>query len=214
MIELKSVTKKYGDRVVFSDFNLKIEDGEITVILGENGSGKTTLLKMLAGITDYTGEITGMPERKSFVFQEDRLVKNLTVEQNILLVSPKADVKTLLGKFGLSGYGKRYIKELSGGERRRVAIVRALSFTAPLLIMDEPFSSVDVATKKQFTEAIAAKQKVKKNTVIMITHDIFEASDFADRIIVLSGGGVVFDKRDFDRVKIRDEIYSLLSNRR
>ena len=91
--------------------------------------------------------------------------------------------------------------------------MRALSYPAPLLVMDEPFSSIDLSTKKQFMENIVADAKDKKNTVILITHDIFEASDFADRIAVLSHGGIVFDKKDFDRVKIREEIYSLLSKR-
>ena len=213
MIEFKSVTKKYGDKVVFTDFDLEIKDGEITAILGENGSGKTTLLKMLAGLTDYKGEIT-VCDRAAFVFQEDRLVKNLTVEENILLVSPTADADALLNEYGLSGYGKRYIKDLSGGERRKVAIIRAIACSLPLLVMDEPFSSVDVATKQKFMGKILKERENKKNTVVIITHDIFEASDFADRVVVLSGGKVVFDKRDFDRVGIREEIYSLLSKRR
>ena len=212
MTEFKRVTKKYGDKVVFKDFDLEIKDGEITAILGENGSGKTTLLKMLAGITDYEGEIS-VGDRAAFVFQEDRLVKNLTVEQNILLVAPAADSDALLIKFGLSGYGKRYIKELSGGERRKVAIIRALAVSSPLLIMDEPFSSVDVSTKRKFMDAILKERENKKNTVVIITHDIFEASDFADRVVVLSGGKIVFDKRDFDRTGIREEIYSILSKR-
>ncbi|MBO4594322.1 MAG: ABC transporter ATP-binding protein [Clostridia bacterium] len=213
MIEFKSVTKKYGDKVVFTDFDLEIKDGEITAILGENGSGKTTLLKMLAGITDYEGKIS-VGDRAAFVFQEDRLIKNLTVERNILLVAPTADATALLNEYGLSGYGKRYIKELSGGERRKVAIIRALAVSSPLLIMDEPFSSVDVATKQKFMGKILKERENKKNTVVIITHDIFEASDFADRIVVLSGGKIAFDKRDFDRVGIREEIYSLLSKRR
>ena len=212
MIEFKSVTKKYGDKVVFTDFDLEIKDGEITAILGENGSGKTTLLKMLAGITDYEGKIS-VGDRAAFVFQEDRLIKNLTVERNILLVAPTADATALLNEYGLSGYGKRYIKELSGGERRKVAIIRALAVSSPLLVMDEPFSSVDVSAKRKFMDAILKERENKKNTVVIITHDIFEASDFADRIVVLSGGKIAFDKRDFDRVGIREEIYSLLSKR-
>ena len=79
--------------------------------------------------------------------------------------------------------------------------------------MDEPFSSVDVSTKRKFMDAILKEREDKKNTVVIITHDIFEASDFADRVVVLSGGKIVFDKRDFDRTGIREEIYSILSKR-
>ena len=87
MISLKNITKRYCEKTVFNNFNLDIEENKITVILGESGSGKTTLLNMLAGITDFDGEISGVYGGVSMVFQRDRLVPHLTVKENILLVS-------------------------------------------------------------------------------------------------------------------------------
>ena len=211
MIEIKNLSAGYGDKKVFTNLNLKLEDGKITAILGENGSGKTTLTKLLLGLMQYGGEITGMPDRKSVVFQEDRLVKNLTAKENVKLVTGSENDE-LFGFFGLNGLKDKHIKELSGGERRKIALVRALSYSAPMLILDEPFSSVDIASKNKFMEYIRKENKNKKNTVIFITHDILEATYFSDRIIVIKNGEAVFDEKDFDRETVGKRIYGLLSN--
>ena len=90
MISLKNITKKYGEKNVFDNFSLDVEEGAVTAVLGASGSGKTTLLNILAGITEYEGDVTGEYLPVSFVFQKDRLVPNLTVKQNLLLVNPSA----------------------------------------------------------------------------------------------------------------------------
>lgn len=195
MISLKNITKKYGDKTVFHNFNLDIEENEITVILGESGSGKTTLLNMIARLTDFSGEISGAGQ-VSMVFQRDRLVPHLTVKENILLVNENADVKRMLESVGLNGAENLYPKELSAGMARRVAIIRAFSHPAPLLLMDEPLVNLDLSLKFSLLEKIKELQSTTGKTVIMVSHDVKEAAYFSGRIIVLkSGGEVILDKK-------------------
>lgn len=195
MISLKNITKKYGDKTVFHNFNLDIEENEITVILGESGSGKTTLLNMIARLTDFSGEISGAGQ-VSMVFQRDRLVPHLTVRENILLINENADVKRMLESVGLNGAENLYPKELSAGMARRVAIIRAFSHPAPLLLMDEPLVNLDLSLKFSLLEKIKELQSTTGKTVIMVSHDVKEAAYFSDRIIVLkSGGEVILDKK-------------------
>lgn len=195
MISLKNITKKYGDKTVFHNFNLDIEENEITVILGESGSGKTTLLNMIARLTDFSGEISGAGQ-VSMVFQRDRLVPHLTVRENILLINENTDVKRMLESVGLSKAENLYPKELSAGMARRVAIIRAFSHPAPLLLMDEPLVNLDLSLKFSLLEKIKELQSTTGKTVIMVSHDVKEAAYFSGRIIVLkSGGEVILDKK-------------------
>ncbi len=193
MISLKNISKNYGENIVYQDFNLDIEENKTLVILGESGSGKTTLLNILMGITDYAGQIENMPTEISPIFQKDRLVANLTVEQNIKLTSPNANVSELLLEVGLAGKEKQYPKSLSAGMARRVAIARALASNAPIILMDEPFINLDIGLKFSLMEKLKARLKLNKKTVIVVTHDIKEAVFLADRIIVLANGKIVLD---------------------
>ena len=192
MIRVNNVTKKYGDKTVFENFNLSAEDNKITVILGESGSGKTTLLNMIAGLTDFDGEITGA-DKVSMVFQRDRLVPHLTVKENILLVDGNADVSALLESVGLVGTENLYPKELSAGMARRVAIIRAFSYPAPVLLMDEPLVNLDLSLKYSLIEKIKALQKQTGKTIFLVTHDVKEAVRVSDRVIVLADGQIIFD---------------------
>ena len=193
MISLKNITKRYGDKTVFENFNLEVEDNAITVVLGESGSGKTTLLNMVARLTDFSGEITGA-EKVSMVFQRDRLVPHLTVKDNILLVNKTADVKSLLESVGLKGSENLYPKDLSAGMARRVAILRAFSSPAPVLLMDEPLVNLDLALKYSIIGQIKRLQKESGKTVILVSHDVKETVMLADRIVVIGGGKILFDK--------------------
>lgn len=192
MITIKNLTKKYGEKTVYDNFNLEIKKGKITVILGESGSGKTTLLNILAGLTDYDGIVDGMSLPAAMVFQRDRLVKNLTVEDNIKLVNAAADVKAELQKIGLAGCEKLYPKQLSAGMARRVAILRAFAFDSDVVLMDEPFVNLDVALKFYLVDEIKRLCREKNKTAVVVTHDIKEAVTLADEIIVLSRGKIIY----------------------
>lgn len=192
MITIKNLTKKYGEKTVYDNFNLEIKKRKITVILGESGSGKTTLLNILAGLTDYEGIVGGMSLPAAMVFQRDRLVKNLTVEDNIKLVNAAADVKGELQKIGLAGCEKLYPKQLSAGMARRVAILRAFAFDSDIVLMDEPFVNLDVALKFYLVDEVKRLCREKNKTAVVVTHDIKEAVTIADEIIVLSRGKIIY----------------------
>ena len=192
MISVNNVTKKYGEKTVFENFSLTADNNKITVILGESGSGKTTLLNMIARLTDFDGEIIGA-DKVSMVFQRDRLVPHLTVKENILLVNEKADVSALLESVGLVGTENLYPKELSAGMARRVAIIRAFAYPAPVLLMDEPLVNLDLSLKYSLIDKIKALQKQTGKTIILVTHDVKEAVRLSDRVIVIAGGQIIFD---------------------
>lgn len=210
MIEIKNLTKSYGENVVYNNFNLKIKKGEILAILGESGSGKTTLVKALANLIDYKGEIVGV-EGVSMVFQKDRLCKNLTVEENVKLVCPDIDVKTALESVNLKGVEKDYIKTLSGGMARRVALVRGLYYQAPLLILDEPFINLDLALKFSLIDMIKERQAKTGQTVLVVTHDIKEAITIANRVIVIQKGRIIFDEKVNE--KTENELFSVMTKK-
>ena len=191
MISIKNLCKNYGENIIFNDFNLDIYESETLAILGESGSGKTTLLNVLAGLTDFEGQVLGIEKPISMVFQRDMLVKNLTVEQNLLLINKDIKVDEILGEVGLKDKKDEYIKNLSGGMARRVAIARALVAKSNTLFLDEPFINLDLSLKFSLMDII--KRKKQQKTVILVTHDIKEAVYLADRIVVLSKGKIVLE---------------------
>ncbi len=209
MIRLKNLSKNYKDNVVYTDFNLDIEENKVLCILGESGSGKTTLVNMLCGLTEFTGEIEGDIADLSVVFQQDRLIPNLTVEQNIKLVNPEADVDKMLELFNLSGLNNAYPSSLSGGMARRVSIIRALCYPSKILILDEPFINLDIGRTYSIIELMQAGQKINPKTIILVTHDIKEAVTMADRIIVLKKGEIVYDNKTITP-ETETEIFNLL----
>ena len=205
MISLKNITKRYGEKTVFENFNLDIEENKITAILGESGSGKTTLLNMIAGLTEFDGEITGAGE-VSMVFQRDRLVPHLTVKENILLVNENADVCALLKSVGLSGTEDLYPAALSAGMARRIAIIRAFSYSAPIMLMDEPLVNLDLSLKMSLIEQIKRLQAETGKTIITVTHDVKEAARLSDRVIIIGGGKMVFDKSGVTEDALENEL--------
>ena len=212
MISIKNLVKEYDGNLVYDNFNLDIKKGEITVVLGESGCGKTTLLNVLSKLTDYQGQVVGDYAPISRVFQDDRLIPNLTVAQNLLLVNPSANVTKELKDIGLEGKENDYPKSLSGGMKRRVAILRALIFPYKTLLLDEPLNSLDLALKLSLIEKIKKSHKENGGTIVMVTHDIKEAVLIADRIIVLQKGKVVYDNSQIEK-KTEDELFDLLSKR-
>ena len=193
MIDIKNLCISYGNLSVYENFNLQIEQGKITAILGESGSGKTTLLNAIAGLIEYKGEILGDYKQTSFVFQKEYLVPNLTVKENLQLVTKGVDFDKELETFGVLDKKDEYPKNLSGGMARRVSILRGLIFPAKTLLLDEPFINLDLALKYHLINIIKERQKERAQTTILVTHDIKEATLLADRIIVVKKGEIIFD---------------------
>lgn len=191
MIKISNLNFSYENKQIYKDFNLNIEKGKTIVVLGESGSGKTTFLKILANLLDCSGEILGINYPVSVVFQNDRLIKNLTVKENLQIISKDCNAEKLLKEIGLEGYENEYIKNLSAGMKRRVAILRALIFNADIMLFDEPFINLDLKLKYGIMDKIKAEKGEK--TLILVTHDIKEAVYLADRIIVLKNGEIAFD---------------------
>ena len=195
-MRINNLSKRYGEQVVFKDFSLEINEGEITCVLGASGVGKTTLLRVLAGLTEYDGEIEELPCNAAFVFQEPRLLPHLTVEQNLQFVGGRyEDIDGILPKLSLVEFRDTRAGKLSGGEKQRVALARAFLADAPVTLLDEPFSSLDTALKIRLCKSVVALWQEKKNTLVAVTHDIEEALMLAHRIIVLKKGAVALDIR-------------------
>ena len=164
------------------DFSLEFEEGKITTIMAPSGYGKTTILKVIAGIEKkYEGEIIYNLEnpRFSMVFQEDRLVENISVLKNIKMVSDKLcenDIIDELNKLNIGQYANTLVRNMSGGEKRRVAIVRAMLAEYDILLLDEPFTGLDEETKEVTKRYV--RNKGKNRTIILVTHDVADAEFF------------------------------------
>ena len=188
------VSKSYGDIKVFEDFVLEIEEGKILCVLGESGGGKTTLLNILAGLIDYEGEIDGVPQKVGYIFQEPRLLSNLTVEQNLRYAGGRyEDIADILQKTEILGLKDKRPSYLSGGEKQRVSIARAFLSDASLLLLDEPFSSLDTALKIRLSGVFARLWQEKPRTAVMVTHDVEEACMLAHRVVVIKDGKIALD---------------------
>ncbi len=175
VIEIKEISKSY-DKKVLDKVSFTVEPGSIMIITGPSGKGKTTLLNIMMGlISPDSGEVIGMPEKKSSVFQEDRLLENFTVEENLKLVSDlpveelKKECSILLGEKEFS----QKVREFSGGMKRRVSILRALLTSSEVIFMDEPFKGLDVELKEKVIRYTLEKKKDR--TLFVVTHDTSEA---------------------------------------
>jgi len=187
---------------ILEDINLTVEDGEFVVIVGHSGCGKSTLLKIIAGletqdpggIVTYNGQpVTAPGPERGMIFQEHRLMPWLTLEKNVTLGlegKSKCAKKKLADEYlklvKLEDFKKAYPAQLSGGMSQRAAIARALVTGPQMLLLDEPFGALDALTKIEMQKEILKLRDEKKNTMIMVTHDIEEAVFFADRIVVMS----------------------------
>lgn len=195
MIEIANLCVKYGDNTVYDNFNLNIYDGEVTCVLGESGCGKTTLLNAVAGLVDYKGTIT--PVKVSYVFQTPRLVPALTILNNLTLIgADKSKAADMLERVGLGDKLNAYPIALSGGETQRVSLLRALLYDSDALLLDEPFSSLDLKTKLGIIKLFNGYVSARSGCTLLVTHDIDECLYVADRILVCGEGQIIADLKN------------------
>jgi len=175
------------------DLHLVLARGEFLCLIGPSGCGKTTTLRILTGLDRaFTGTVTPDPARLSIgiAFQEPRLLPWRTVEENIRLVLPpdrrKVDLGGLIESFGLAGHRARYPAELSLGLARRVSLARALAVEPDLLVLDEPFVSLDAQAAGELRRYVALAAARQTMSVLMVTHNVREALELADRLVLLA----------------------------
>jgi len=188
-LKLQGIHKSYDDLVVIEDLNLTIEENEITCILGPSGCGKSTLLNILANILKPDeGKIHEKKEKIGYVFQEDRLLPWKSVYENIKLVNKNANdlkIRELIEIVGLEGFENATPSKLSGGMRQRVSIARAFNFQAEMLLMDEPFKSLDYDLRLNMVNSLVEIWNKWNNSIVFVTHEIDEALLLGNKIVVL-----------------------------
>ncbi len=186
MIELKNINFKYGEQVILNDFNLTINSGECVQLCGISGSGKTTVARLILSLEQPQSGTIVAPNKISTVFQENRLLENLDIQKNIRLVLSKDQYKIadcLLKEFDLYNIRKKKISQLSGGMKRRVALIRAICYGGDALILDEAFSGLDTYNKQIAADIIKREFINKNKSVLLITH-IKEDAELLDAKIV------------------------------
>ena len=211
LIELKNVSKYWGDVRAVAKLNINIEEGQFVVLLGPSGCGKSTTLRLIAGLENVSSggifiggknvnNIDPSSRNISMVFQSYALFPHLNVEENIIFglkvrKVKKGDrevkLKNVAEKVGLSNLLKRKPAELSGGQRQRVALARAIISENPICLMDEPLSNLDAKLRHQMRSEIRSLQKDLNITLIYVTHDQTEAMSMADKIVLLNEGEIV-----------------------
>lgn len=239
MIEIKDVTKKFGDKAAVNNLNLSLPEGSITMLIGPSGCGKTTTLRMINRLIEPTsGDIlikgksiksldpVILRREIGYVIQEVGLFPHYSVFDNIALVPrllnwKEEEIKKRVGELLElvtlnSGYADKYPLQLSGGERQRVGIARGLAADPDVLLMDEPFGAIDPINREVLHESFLDIQEEIKKTIVFVTHDINEAIKLGDRLAIMRNGELVqFDSVEEILENPEDEfVENLLGNDR
>jgi ABC-type nitrate/sulfonate/bicarbonate transport system ATPase subunit len=205
-IVLEDLTKRYGGHPVVSSVSLEVGDGELFVLLGSSGSGKSTLLRMIAGLSEVDAgrvtlrgrDVTDLPPAKrgvGFVFQSYALFRGMPVAENVEFglkmrrvsrTERRRTAREILIHVGLGDFLDHYPHQLSGGMQQRVNLARVLVNRPRVILMDEPFCSLDAQTRLQMQEMLLALWHELHMTVVFVTHDVDEAVFLSDRVVVLS----------------------------
>jgi NitT/TauT family transport system ATP-binding protein len=231
-LRIENATKRFDGTdpiTVFEGLDLVVDDGEFVTVMGPSGCGKTTLLNAVAGIVDLDGgtiRFGGEPVAPGafpfgYVFQEPRLLEWRTVGDNIEFALEAAGVdeaerdrriRTWLDRVGLADERDSYPRQLSGGQRQRVGLARALAVDPELLLMDEPFSSLDAVTARDARRNLLDLWAETGASVLFVTHNVREAIVLSDRVVFMNGDGELFDSvtiphdrpREFDDPSLRE----------
>ena len=212
LLEVNSISCQYDRRAAVVDTSFQLEAGMLASLLGPSGCGKTTVLRAIAGfqkldsgsihlngrcISDARGNLPPEKRNLSMVFQEHALFPHLTVEKNIAAglhsldaAAGKKITAAMLERIGLAGMGRRYPHELSGGQQQRVALARALAPSPRLLLMDEPFSSLDLDLREKLRQEVRGLLKDIGATCLLVTHDQQDAFAFGERVGVMKDGTI------------------------
>jgi len=204
-LDIRGLSKRYGEREVLRNTQLAIEPGQFIAIVGRSGCGKSTLLRLVAGLeaasegglfTDGKA-VEGLHDDTRIMFQEARLLPWRRVLDNVALGLPEADRtrgKEVLAQVGLAERGGEWPARLSGGQRQRVALARALVHQPRLLLLDEPLGALDALTRIEMHRLIESLWLRHRFTALLVTHDVQEAVALADRVILIEDGRIALDE--------------------
>ena len=224
MLEVDRLSHSYRGPAVLADVSLTVADGELVSIVGRSGCGKSTLLRAIAGLIRPTGgqirldgvPVEGTPDNLAVVFQDysRSLLPWLSVRENVAVPlrrmgrhARRAAAVEALEAVGLAGAAHQYPWQLSGGMQQRVSIARALAYRPTLMLMDEPFGSVDAQTREELEDLLLAVRAAHRMTILLVTHDIDESVYVGDRVVVLGHNpGRVIGDLTIDLPGRRDQI--------
>lgn len=208
-VQLRSISKQFGERLVLDRLDLSIADGAFVSIIGRSGCGKSTLLRLVAGLDapdDGVVEVYGASEaagtspeaaRRRMMFQDARLLPWKTVLGNVMLGRPPSEgdeARAALREVGLGGRERDWPAQLSGGQRQRVALARALVHRPSLLLLDEPFGALDALTRLEMHALLTRLWEAHRFTAMLVTHDVHEAVALSDRVVLIEDGRVVLNE--------------------
>ncbi|MER7191346.1 ABC transporter ATP-binding protein [Streptomyces flaveolus] len=196
-VQVRALVKVFVDQTVLDGLDLTIGRGEFVALLGASGSGKTTLLRILGALDGADAGEVLVPETRTIVFQEPRLIPSKRVLPNVIVALPRTEQdrgRRALAEVGLESHARAWPATLSGGEAQRVALARALVREPELLLLDEPFAALDALTRLRMQDLVSELCRVHRPAVLLVTHDVDEAIRLADRVCVLREGRLVMDE--------------------